>query len=75
MPNSKRLLVPLVATIMSLAALGSMPYGYYILLRSSFSGICVYYLQVGNPALSYGQRAALCALATGYWLVNSVAPV
>ncbi len=68
----KRLWIPLIATLMSLVALGHMPYGYYILLRVFLCVVCVYYLLQTRPELSSGHRVALGGLAVLY---NPVLPV
>jgi hypothetical protein len=57
---------------MSLVALGSMPYGYYMLLRFVLCVVCVYYLLQSSPVLSSGHRVALGGLAVLY---NPVLPV
>jgi len=64
--------IPLAATLMSLVALESMSYGYYVLLRFSFCVVCVYYfLQIG-PARSSGHHVVLGGLAVLY---NPVFPI
>jgi uncharacterized protein DUF6804 len=68
----RRFWIPLEAALMSLVALGPMPYGYYMLLRFSLCGVCVYYLLQSGPALSLGHRVALGGLAVLY---NPVLPV
>ena len=68
----RRFWIPLAATLMSLVALGRMPYGYYMLLRVSLCVVCVYYLVQTRPELSSGHRVALGGLAVLY---NPVLPV
>ena len=68
----RRFWIPLAATLMSLVALGRMPYGYYILLRFSLCVVCFYYLLQSRPVLSSGHRVALGGLAVLY---NPVLPV
>lgn len=68
----KRFWIPLIATLMSLVALGRMPYGYYMLLRVFLCVVCVYYLLQIRLALSSGHRVALGGLAVLY---NPVLPV
>jgi hypothetical protein len=62
----------MAVTLMTLVALGPMPYGYYMLLRVFLSLVCVYYLVQSGSELSSGHRVALGGLAMLY---NPVLPV
>lgn len=68
----RRFWLPLAVTLMSLVALGRMPYGYYMLLRFSFCMVCIYYLLQSRPMLFSGHRVALGGLAMLY---NPVLPI
>jgi hypothetical protein len=70
--GTRRYWIPLAATLMSLVALGPLPYGYYMLLRVSLCVVCAYYLLQSSPPLSSGHRIALGGLAVLY---NPVLPV
>lgn len=62
----RRFWIPLAATLMSLVALGPMPYGYYMLLRIFFCAVCFYYLLLASAKLSSGHRVTLGGLAVLY---------
>ena len=67
-----RFWIPLTATLASLVALASMPYGYYMLLRVFFCMVCIYYLVSIGPGFASGHCVVLVILAVLY---NPVLPV
>lgn len=64
--TAKQVWVPLTITLLSLIALGPMPFGYYQLLRVAVCAACIYNLIEVSQHLGFGYRLGLGALAVLY---------
>lgn len=70
--TAKRVWIPLTVTLLSLIALGPMPFGYYQLMRVIVCAACIYILMDTPSHPGLGHRVALGAIAVLY---NPVLPV